>query len=252
MLSTAANLVYVALLVVVVPVVSAQNARILRRHPIPRRQLYLSALLSQWTLGLAGIGVAALRYENFSSLGFRNLSPGLFFGVTGGLAMASLGALTVFVTFHVSGIWKQESEVVRQLLPESGKEKLAAILLLAPTAALCEEFIYRGYLLRFLLEGTDSDSAAWLLSSVIFGLAHSYQGVSGVLRASLLGALLAFPVLHYGSLYPSMIVHFAIDAVALAWVGPRFWKSRSATESSLAADSAKDAKLSTSDNPDPS
>jgi hypothetical protein len=64
--------------------------------------------------------------------------------------------------------------------------------------------------------------------------------------------LLAFPVLHYGSLYPSMIVHFAIDAVALAWVGPRFWKAGSATGSSLATDSANDAKLSRFDNPDPS
>ena len=43
-----------------------------------------------------------------------------------------------------------------------------------------------------------------------------------MVRASLLGALLAYPVIHFGSLYPSMLAHGLIDAVALAWLGPKF------------------------------
>ena len=63
---------------------------------------------------------------------------------------------------------------------------------------------------------------AWVGSSVAFGLAHAYQGLNGMVRAALLGALLAYPVVHLGSLYPSMAAHFLIDALALAWLGPRF------------------------------
>ena len=64
----------------------------------------------------------------------------------------------------------------------------------------------------------------WALaaSSVVFGFAHIYQGLGGVLRAAALGALLAYPVIHLGSLYPSMAAHFVIDAVALGWLAPRF------------------------------
>jgi membrane protease YdiL (CAAX protease family) len=37
-------------------------------------------------------------------------------------------------------------------------------------------------------------------------------------------ARLTIPVIRLGSLYPSMAAHFLIDAVALAWLGPRFLK----------------------------
>jgi hypothetical protein len=43
-----------------------------------------------------------------------------------------------------------------------------------------------------------------------------------MVRAGLLGALLAWPVVQMGSLYPSMTAHFLIDAVALLWLGPKF------------------------------
>jgi membrane protease YdiL (CAAX protease family) len=43
-----------------------------------------------------------------------------------------------------------------------------------------------------------------------------------MVRAALLGGLLAYPMVHLGSLYPSMVAHFLIDALALAWLGPKF------------------------------
>jgi membrane protease YdiL (CAAX protease family) len=39
-------------------------------------------------------------------------------------------------------------------------------------------------------------------------------------RAGMLGALLAYPVVRFGSLYPAMLAHWMIDAVALVWLGP--------------------------------
>ncbi|MBZ5542274.1 MAG: CPBP family intramembrane metalloprotease, partial [Acidobacteriia bacterium] len=89
-------------------------------------------------------------------------------------------------------------------------------------AALCEEFLYRGYLLSQLSVWLGGSLWAWAMSAIAFGLAHCYQGLNGMARAAILGALLAYPVLRLGSLYPSMAAHFLIDAVALAWLGPRF------------------------------
>ena len=226
MLSVTANLVFISILVVVVPIISFKNAPLFKKNVIPRFQVYLLGLFSQWALGLTAVCVASLRYEKLSMIGLQNLSPSLFFRVTVVLAITILLTWTILIFFQFSGILKNETEAVRQLLPETRKEKLVAIFLLSPSAGICEEFIYRGYLLKVFLEVFHSDVAAWLLSSIVFGLAHSYQGYIGVLRASLVGFFLAFPVLHYESLYPSMLVHFGIDALTLAWVGPRFWAPR--------------------------
>jgi membrane protease YdiL (CAAX protease family) len=103
---------------------------------------------------------------------------------------------------------------------------LWCIFILAPTAALCEEYLYRGLLFSQLSGWFHSVSWSWVISSVIFGLAHVYQGLSGVVRAAVLGALLAYPVVRLGSLYPSMAAHLLIDAVALAWLGPALLRRR--------------------------
>ncbi len=44
-----------------------------------------------------------------------------------------------------------------------------------------------------------------LLSSAIFGLLHSYQGMNGILRTALIGLVLAVPFLLTGSILPSMM-----------------------------------------------
>ena len=121
-----------------------------------------------------------------------------------------------------AGWWPEESELVRLLIPETRREKVWAVFAVSTTAALCEEFLYRGILLAVLVEWLHSVPWAWVISSLAFGMAHVYQGASGALRAAALGALLAYPVLHLGTLYPSMAAHFVVDAVALAWLGPKF------------------------------
>ncbi|HET7841993.1 MAG TPA: CPBP family intramembrane glutamic endopeptidase, partial [Terriglobia bacterium] len=135
------------------------------------------------------------------------------------ISLAAMGATAVL---EKVGWWPEESELVRLLIPTTAREKLWAVLVLAPTAGFCEEFLYRGFLLFQFTQWFHSVNWAWAASSVVFGLAHSYQGASGVARAAALGALLTYPVIHLGSLYPSMAAHFAIDAVALAWLGPTF------------------------------
>jgi membrane protease YdiL (CAAX protease family) len=114
----------------------------------------------------------------------------------------------------------RESDLTYLLIPETPREKLWGVLIVAPTAAFCEEFLFRGYLLTQLHVWFQSLLWAWIISSVAFGLAHCYQGGSGMARAGLLGALLAYPVVRWGSLYPAMLAHWMIDTVALVWLGP--------------------------------
>ena len=86
---------------------------------------------------------------------------------------------------------------------------------MAPTAAFCEEFLFRGYLFAQMHDWLHSTWWAWIGCSLAFGLAHCYQGWGGMARAALLGSLLTYPVVRLGSLYPSMLAHWMIDAAAL-------------------------------------
>ena len=104
MLSVAANLVFVLILVFVVPIISFKNAPLFKKNVIPRFQVYLSSLFSQWALGLTAVCVASLRYEKLSMIGLRNLSPSLFFSVTIVLAITILLTLAILIFFQFSRI----------------------------------------------------------------------------------------------------------------------------------------------------
>jgi len=157
---------------------------------------------------------------SMNALFFRAIPGTAFIRWTLLVTGVSLAGLGVLLLLERRGWWPPESELVYLLLPSSRMEKLWAVLFVAPTAALCEEFLYRGYLMAQLSQWFHSVPWAWAVSSVAFGLAHIYQRLNGMVRAALLGALLAYPVVRLGSIYPSMAAHFLIDALALAWLGP--------------------------------
>jgi membrane protease YdiL (CAAX protease family) len=214
----------VVLLVVGVPVLAWQTAHNQEIRTLPRTALYFSAALSEWILAALAVGVVLVAGPRFRDLGFRALPLKTFFSWAAILAALTIALLALLLFFERRGWWPEESPLVHLLIPATGREKLWAVLMVAPTAALCEELIYRGYLLAQLTRWSHSEIFAWATSSVAFGLTHVYQKWTGMLRAGALGALLAYPVVRYGSLYPSIAAHFLIDAAALAWLGPKFLK----------------------------
>jgi uncharacterized protein len=216
------SILFIILLVVGVPVLSRSTTRDSQLRQMPRLTLYVSAAISQWALAVLGLFVFFFSSLSAFSVGFRTLPPLTALAWAAALAALSVAGIGVGLVLESRGWWPAEPELVRLLIPRTRQEKLWSVALLAPTAALCEEFLYRGFLMAQLSQWLRSGNWAWAASSLAFGLAHVYQGWSGMLRASLLGALLAYPVLHFGSLYPSMLAHGLIDAVALAWLGPRF------------------------------
>jgi len=222
MLAKLAGILLVFLLVAGVPALSFLTARRPQLRSIPRLDLYLSAIISQWILALLGVVVVLAAGPGFRATGFRAISAWACVRWAILLAAVALAALGLVLLLEHLGWWPQEHELVGLLLPDTRTEKLWAVLALAPTAALCEEFLYRGYLLTQLGQWMRITPWAWIGSSVAFGMAHAYQGWNGMLRAALLGGLLAYPVISLGSLYPAMVAHFLIDALALAWLGPAF------------------------------
>jgi membrane protease YdiL (CAAX protease family) len=101
---------------------------------------------------------------------------------------------------------------VAALLPRTCTERWT-FALLAVSAGVCEELVYRGFglaALRWAAPGI-SNPALIVLTAAAFGLGHLYQGPAGVALTGLLGAYLAWIVISTGSLLPVMALHVVVD-----------------------------------------
>jgi membrane protease YdiL (CAAX protease family) len=101
---------------------------------------------------------------------------------------------------------------VAALLPRTRPERWT-FGLLAVTAGVCEELVYRGFglaALRWAAPGI-TDPALIAVTAAAFGLAHLYQGPVGVLLTGLLGAYLGWITIATGSLLPVILLHALID-----------------------------------------
>ena len=86
--------------------------------------------------------------------------------------------------------------------------------------AFVEEIIFRGYMMGEIAELIGTSKAALavnvILSSVLFGLAHWYQGRSGALSTGIIGAVLGILFVATGfNLWLPILTHGFIDTVGL-------------------------------------
>lgn len=224
------RVIFALFLIVGVPVLSWHSARPAQLREVPKTALYFSAVLSQWILAGIGAGVVILTWPEWLGKTFHPVAWSGFLQWTLVLSGVSVLGLGLVLLLERRGWWPEESEVVHLLMPETRREKLWALLGMAPTAGICEEFLYRGFLLAEVSGWFHSVFWGVVVSSAAFGLAHIYQGANGMVRAALLGAMLAYPAVRLGSLYPSMTAHFLIDAAALLWLGPKFMPNQNTPE----------------------
>ncbi|MFZ2097905.1 MAG: CPBP family intramembrane glutamic endopeptidase [Anaerolineales bacterium] len=99
-------------------------------------------------------------------------------------------------------------EASSTLLPTSPRERkwFAAT---AITAGICEELLYRGFLMHYL--PSTFPTLDWLtvsiLSGIIYGLSRAYQGLKGMAQTALTGFSFAIVFIISGSLLPAMVFH---------------------------------------------
>ncbi len=105
------------------------------------------------------------------------------------------------------------SQMAHKILPQNYIEALAFVPLLI-TVAFCEEFLYRGFAFAVMHKTSGSALFAALASSVMFALAHAYQGRTGVFATFVVG--LAFVTVRSwtASLAPGIVAHLLADGVA--------------------------------------
>lgn len=208
---------FMAFLLVPMPYLMTLQARVPVPRNVPRAALYASSAAGLWALAVFATAAAL-------GSGFSRLALGLAWPASLPTQLAWAAALTaagVGTMFAARALGIRESELLAWLLPRSGPERVA-FAGLSLTAGICEELVFRGFLITMLHTASGSLVLALVLSSLAFGVTHAYQDSGGIARATLLGLLLAAPFVLTGSLLAPVIAHIAIDLIAGLWLAERF------------------------------
>ena len=185
--------------------------------------LYGATMAAQWVMtalvawralarGLSAVTLGLADYGSISTL-LASLALAAFIGGLHWLNLRRAG--------RSAGQASQRMRLLaRRILPVNSVE-LLPYCALAVTAGVCEEFLYRGFAMGALFRVGFPAWAVVILAAVLFGLAHVYQGRSGILGTFVMGILFGVVRLAYDTLVPVIMTHTVVDLVA-GIAGPRY------------------------------
>lgn len=209
--------ILLAVLLVAMPAFALAQLPLVADTPIERLPAYWGSITTLWLIGTA-CWLVGTRAEGAQALGVVWLEPMPLLGWSVALTAAGLGTILVFRQLAVA-TGHTESTTLRALLPRTPEER-GVFALLSLAAGVGEELAYRGYAIPLLAALMGVPGAA-VLTSVVFGVLHGYQGLLGTVRTALMGGILAWGFLASGSLLPSIVAHTLIDLVAGLLLGDR-------------------------------
>lgn len=190
--------------------------RLARSRMGARNAKYIATALRSAAITLAVVVIAwclGLTYGS-TDLGAALSSMGLHLGFApddGAALTAGMFAASAVISAAVGWVRRMAGGAptpeALDFLPVTPAETAVFDLVLAPIASAGEEIVYRGFLMGQLWLLTGNGWIAAVLSSVVFGLVHGYQGIWGIVRTGLIGMVFAVGVILTGSLVPSMIAH---------------------------------------------
>ena len=176
-------------------------------------QIYAWNILALWSLAGVCVWITRTNYLTLNDLGER---PGNAHRV-----LLISGILIAIIVLLIGAQKKQKKKPnqerlnksldrVRRMLPKTPTER-AVWIIVSITAGVCEEILYRGWLLSLFAATLGSVWLGLLISSIIFGFAHTYQGRNGILGTGVLGAMFGLLFIFSGSLIPGQVLHAVID-----------------------------------------
>ena len=225
-----------AVLGIAVPLLGRRRVRQLMQFPATtkadRLSIYASTIIFQWVM----LAVVAWRTSA------RRVSPSDLGLSLGSLPLVVVTALllcaVVFVNqvFSVRRVFSQPSQnrgplsqLAAKLFPQDAVERLCFFGLVC-TVAVCEEFIYRGFA-QYAGQSLGSNSivVGILFSSLLFALAHVYQGRRGLVSTFAVGLIFAAVRSWTESLIPTVSAHFVAD-LTVGFLAPSRLKAAAGVE----------------------
>jgi uncharacterized protein len=195
------------------------QAKMMRSEALPPRlELYLGTMTLEWLLfayvwvgiRLRGVTLRQLtgpKWRGARDL-FTNLGIAVLFWIIAAIILAAVG-FVVGLT-RKPGIGQPS---VQFMVPHNATE-LVIWLLLAATAAVCEETIFRGYFQYQMILWTRSTSLGVIAAAILFGAGHIYQGIRNSVVITVFGALFGILAAWRRDVKPGMLVHGWQDTLA--------------------------------------
>ena len=199
---------------------------------------YRKTILDGWLMVIVVLAVSAVRRISLKDIGITtpnstSFDVSILIKV---IVFIVCGLLLLNLIYQIIGFLSSESfrmQIVKQvekseanesrfnkvlykiIVPRTFREKVWFALMSA-TAGIGEEIVYRGFLSYHLMRHFPEWPLALLIISagIIFGFAHFYQGITGIVRTSILGTAFGALYISSGSLLPGIILHFIIDVSA--------------------------------------
>ena len=183
-------------------------------YRVQNNELYSGLIITEFGLVMlpALIFLLVFRYDLKDVLRLNGTKP-LNFLLAFGIMLFAIPMAAVFNLLNLFLVNSIFGKIIVEPLPiaRNGFELLLSILVIAGSAGICEEFLFRGVIQRGL-ERAGSVKAI-LITAFLFSLMHmDFQKIFGTF---FLGALIGFIVYRANSLYCGMFSHFTNNALAV-------------------------------------
>lgn len=212
------TLIILLLLAVVFPLLGVRDYRLLLRRTSEgvadaRVKAYKSVLKMHWPLTIGLLAWWLLSGNSLESMGLIPVADGWQWVAIGVGIFAILAQVIYLATVSrnadkLTEIKEQMGEL-SNLAPQTRTEN-RLFDMVSITAGVCEEILYRGLLLATLVSLVGTWPAV-AITSLIFGLGHAYQGISGIAKTGLIGLVLALLTVFSGSLFIAIVLHAVVD-----------------------------------------
>ncbi len=208
-----------AALVVALPILGTRSYRAMvaalaAGTPRARLREYWQTIALEWSLVAAVLLIWRSAGRSAADLGL--VVPGgwgtvLGAALTGVVLIALTAQWFAILRLDAAGFGRLRDQLAgaAAMVPTNDRES-RVFRLLAVTAGICEEILFRGYLIWYAATWIGPWPAV-LVTSVSFGLGHWYQGRSGVLKTGMVGILAGALYVATGSLLWPIILHAAVD-----------------------------------------
>ena len=187
-------------------VLNVFNRNILMLLPLPARMITM--VITYWLVALASIILMTANKEKPSDYGFTAEKLGKQIIV--GILIAAAMSLALTVVPHLLGeknytkLWQFIYEFIYCIF----------------AVGFAEEFVFRGYIYKKILNISGKETAAVIVSSVLFGLFHIFRGsIVQVIMTAFIGAFfcLCRAKIKGCTIVSLIIAHGIYDALITVW-----------------------------------
>jgi membrane protease YdiL (CAAX protease family) len=175
---------------------------------------WVLAALAVWGVHMRGVPLRQLlgEWRPGARAWFEDLGVALGYWMIALSVLALLGNILVKISgSHIDP--QKIGDVTQKLAPVTGIE-MALFLIMSISAGICEELVFRGYLQQQFARIGHRMWAGVVLSALVFGGAHGYEGIAGVLLIAAYGAMFGVLARLRRGLRTGMIAHAWHDSLS--------------------------------------